>query len=29
MEELIARITSNVGLDESKARAAVRVILSP
>jgi hypothetical protein len=28
MEELIARITSNVGLDESKARAAVRIILS-
>ena len=28
MEELIARISGNVGLDDSKARAAVRIILS-
>jgi hypothetical protein len=28
MEELIARITGNAGLDESTARAAVRIILS-
>lgn len=28
MEELIARITRNVGIDDSAARAAVRIILS-
>ena len=28
MEELIGRITGKVGLDESKARGAVRIILS-
>jgi hypothetical protein len=28
MEDLISRITANVGVDESKARSAVRIILS-
>ena len=28
MDELIRRITGNVGVDESKARSAVRIILS-